>query len=158
VRWGTEALDGLPPHRRRVGMLFQEPALFPHLTAGQNVAFGLRYRGVPRAQEQAEAARWLERVGLAPRAGARVDALSGGERQRVALVRTLAARPRIVLLDEPFSALDRDLRDELGPWVKGLLAEQGVAALWVTHDRDEARRWGDRAWELVEGRCAEAKL
>jgi ABC-type Fe3+/spermidine/putrescine transport system ATPase subunit len=158
VCWAAQRLDGLPPHERRVGLLFQEPALFPHLRAGENVAFGLRYAGVARAEERAEAARWLGLVGLADRAGARVDELSGGQRQRVALVRTLAARPRIVLLDEPFSALDRDLRDELGPKVKALLAEQGVAALWVTHDRDEARRLADALWELRDGVSHEVKL
>jgi thiamine transport system ATP-binding protein len=155
VRWEDETLDGQAPHERRVGMLFQEPALFPHLSVWQNVAFGLRYRGVRRADERKEAEAWLEMVSLAERAGAKADELSGGQRQRVALVRTLAARPRIVLLDEPFSALDRDLRDELGPKVKALMAEQGVAALWVTHDRDEARRWGDRRWRLEAGKAVE---
>ena len=153
VGWGGANLDGLAPHARRVGMLFQEPALFPHLRVWENVAFGLRYRDVPRADERAEALDWLGMVGLEDRPDARVDELSGGQRQRVALVRTLAAQPRVVLLDEPFSALDRDLREELGPRVKKLLAGQGVAALWVTHDRDEARRWADRAWQLRDGVC-----
>jgi len=155
VRWGSEALDALPPHARRIGMLFQEPALFPHLRVWENVAFGMRYRAVdpvPRRAEREEAARWLQMVGLSDRGLARVDELSGGERQRVALARTLAARPRAVLLDEPFSALDRDLRDDLGPRVKRLLAEQGVAALWVTHDREEAFRLGDRVWALRDAR------
>jgi ABC-type Fe3+/spermidine/putrescine transport system ATPase subunit len=156
VRWDAARLDGLPPHARRIGMLFQEPALFPHLRVWQNVAFGLRYRAVPRGEERAEAGRWLAHVGLEEHAAKRIDELSGGQRQRVALVRTLAARPRAVLLDEPFSALDRDLRDELGPWVKGELRAQQVAALWVTHDRDEARRWGDRVWELRDGVCVGA--
>ncbi len=153
VQWAGEALDELPPHRRGVGFLFQESALFPHLNAWRNVAFSLPYRNVPRRQRRAEALRWLDLVGLAGRAEAAVDELSGGQRQRVALARTLAARPRIVLLDEPFSALDRELRDALGPQVKRLLADQGVAALWVTHDRAEAQRWGDRVWQLVEGTC-----
>ncbi|HEX2021498.1 MAG TPA: ABC transporter ATP-binding protein [Candidatus Thermoplasmatota archaeon] len=146
-------LDGIPPHRRGVGLLAQEPALFPHLDAAGNVAFGLRYRGVARADEPAEAARWLRLVRLEGKARSRVDELSGGERQRVALARTLAARPRVVLLDEPFSALDRALRDELGAAVKRLLAEQRVAALWVTHDEEEARRLGDRVWRLADGRA-----
>lgn len=150
---GGEALDGLPPHRRRVGFLFQESALFPHLDVDANVRFGMRYAGVPRAREREAAAEWLALVGLAHKARSPVDELSGGERQRVALARTLAARPRVVLLDEPMSALDRDLRDELGPRVKKLLAEARVAALWVTHDRDEARRLGDRVWEMREGRA-----
>ena len=153
ILWNDEDLAGLPPHRRRVGMMFQEPALFPHLNVWRNVAFGLRYRGIARRDERAEAERWLAVVDLADRATADVDELSGGQRQRVALARTLAAKPRVVLLDEPFSGLDRDLRDELGPRVKGILAAQGVAALWVTHDRDEAMRLGDRVWDLVDGRC-----
>jgi len=150
---GDERLDGLPPHRRRVGMMFQEPALFPHLSVWRNVAFGLRYRGVARGQERTEATRWLDVVEMADRATARVDELSGGQRQRVDLARTLAAQPRIVLLDEPFSGLDRELRDELGPRVKAILAAQRVAALWVTHDRDEAMRLGDAVWDLVDGQC-----
>lgn len=156
VLWDGAPLDGLPPHRRGVGMLFQEPALFPHLDVWRNVAFGLRYRGVPPGRQRAEAVEWLHMVDLAERADARVDQLSGGQRQRVALARTLAARPRVVLLDEPLSALDRPLRESLGPRVRDLLARQGVAALWVTHDEDEARRWGDRVWRLEDGRVAEA--
>ncbi|MCA1813627.1 MAG: ABC transporter ATP-binding protein [Halobacteriales archaeon] len=157
VRWDAQPLDALPPHARRIGMLFQEPALFPHLRVWHNVAFGLRYRGVARRGERDEAHAWLARVGLQEHAAKRVDELSGGQRQRVALVRTLAAQPRAVLLDEPFSALDRPMRDELGPWVRGLMREQRVAALWVTHDRDEARRWGDVVWELRDGACVEVK-
>lgn len=156
IAWDGEALHDQPPHRRRVGMMFQEPALFPHLNAWRNVAFGLRYRGVPRRNQRREADAWLEVVGLRDRAPARVDELSGGQRQRVALARTLAAKPRVVLLDEPFSALDRDLRDELGAKVKQLLAEQGVAALWVTHDEDEAARLADAVYRLVDGRVVPA--
>lgn len=153
VQDGSRGLDGLPPHERSVGMLFQEPALFPHLSVWQNVAFGLRYRGVPAAERRGEAEAWLGRVDVAEKADAAVDELSGGQRQRVALARTLAARPRVVLLDEPLSSLDRDLRDRLGPELKGLLADAGVPALWVTHDEEEAGRLGDRVWRLVDGRC-----
>lgn len=158
VRWNDEPLDDLPPHRRGVGMLFQEPALFPHLRAWQNVSFGLRYRGVARRDERAEAMRWLDLVDLGQKAEARVDELSGGQRQRVSLARTLAAKPRVVLLDEPLSALDRELRDELGPRVRSLLAKQGVAALWVTHDAEEARRLGDHVWRLVDGKATDQPL
>jgi len=152
ITWGSERLDALPAHKRGVGLLFQEAALFPHLTVWRNVAFGLRYRGVARRDERAEALRWLDLVHV-DRADAGVDELSGGQRSRVALARTLAAKPRIVLLDEPFANLDRDLRDELGMQVKRLLAEQQVAALWVTHDLDEARRLADGLWRMVDGRC-----
>lgn len=155
VLWNEQPLDPLPPHKRSVGMLFQEPALFPHLDAWRNISFGLRYAdpASPRKQHREEAMKWLRVVGLEEKVDARVDQLSGGQRQRVALARTLAAKPRIVLLDEPLSALDRELRDELGPRVRDLLREQGVAALWVTHDEDEARRLGDRIWRLVDGRA-----
>ena len=151
-------LDGLPTHRRGVGMLFQEPALFPHLTVAKNVAFGLRYHGTSRAAERKSALEWLEVVGLAPKADARVDELSGGQRQRVALARTLAARPRAVLLDEPLSALDQALREELGERIRTILRREGVPALWVTHDESEARRLGDRAWRLEEGKAVAAGL
>ncbi|MEK6976487.1 MAG: ABC transporter ATP-binding protein [Candidatus Thermoplasmatota archaeon] len=157
------ALDALPPHRRGVGLMAQEPALFPHLDVAGNVAFGLRYRADARGawlgrrkRERAEAQAWLDLVGLGDRASSQVDELSGGQRQRVALARTLAAKPRAVLLDEPLAALDRDLRDDLGLRLKQLLARQGVAALWVTHDEDEARRLGDAAWRLVDGRVVSA--
>ncbi|MEA3144305.1 MAG: iron(III) transport system ATP-binding protein [Thermoplasmata archaeon] len=148
-------LAAVPTHRRRVGMLFQDGALFPHLNVWRNVAFGLS--ATPRRQQRAEALEWLRLVGLEEKADARVDQLSGGQKQRVALARTLAARPRIVLLDEPFGNLDRALRDELGPKVRDLLREQGVVALWVTHDRDEAMRLGDRVWDLVDGKCVPTK-
>lgn len=150
-------LDPLPPHRRGVGMLFQEPPLFPHLKVWQNVAFGLKYRQLPRRDQRAEAERWLALVDLGHKADAHVDELSGGERQRVALARTLAAEPRVVLLDEPLSSLDTELRLSLGRRIKALLADQGVAALWVTHDRDEAVRLGDRVFEMVEGRVRPAQ-
>ena len=148
VAWQGAPLDPLPPHERGVGMLFQEPALFPHLTVWQNVAFAPALTGASRAAQREQADRWLD---LAEKAEVAVDQLSGGQRQRVALARTLAARPRVVLLDEPLNGLDRDLRDELGGRVKRLLAEQEVAALWVTHDRSEAERLGDHTWDLHEG-------
>lgn len=151
VLLGGQRIDTLPAHRRGVGLMFQEPALFPHLDAVGNVAFGLRYAGVAPAARRAEALRWLEVVGLSDRAEAGVDELSGGQRSRVALARTLAARPRAVLLDEPLADLDAELRTDLGRRIKDLLAAQGVPALWVTHDVAEARRLADRAWRLVDG-------
>jgi ABC-type Fe3+/spermidine/putrescine transport system ATPase subunit len=148
-----QALDGVPPHLRHVGLMLQETALFPHLTAVGNVAFGLPYLGIPRRQRRAEALRWLALVGLEGRADSKVDELSGGQRSRVALARTLAARPKAVLLDEPLSGLDAALRVDLGARLKALLAAQGVPALWVTHDEAEARRLADLTWRLVDGRA-----
>lgn len=150
VTWAGESLGA--PHERGVGLLFQEPALFPHLNVWQNVAFGLKYRGVQKAEWRLEAEQWLALVGLADRMDAKTDQLSGGQRQRVALARTLAAKPRAVLLDEPLSALDRAMRDELGDNIAALLRDQGVAAIWVTHDEEEAKRLGDCVERLVDGR------
>lgn len=143
------SLVGAPVHKRRIGLLFQEPALFPHLDVAGNVGFGVK----DRANRADTVCHWLDVVGLADRSADRVDELSGGQRQRVALARTLAAEPRAVLLDEPFSALDRTLRDELGNRVKELLSKAGVPALWVTHDEAEAERLGDHIWELSGGRA-----
>lgn len=156
---GTVLLDrrdvtAVPPHARRIGMLFQEPALFPHLDAAGNVAFALRMQGVGRAERGIEAHAWLARVGLEDVAASDVDSLSGGQRQRLALARTLAARPAAVLLDEPMSALDTALRIELGRAVKGILADAAVPAVWVTHDEDEARRIGDEVRVMRDGRLA----
>lgn len=151
IHLADQNLAGVPTHRRGIGMMMQEPALFPHLDVGANVAFGLRYHDVDDPQE--EALQFLQLVGLDHRADANVDALSGGQRQRVSLARTLAARPRAVLLDEPLSSLDAELREDLGARIKALLAEQGVPALWVTHDASEAERLGDTIWRLHDGRC-----
>lgn len=163
IQWDGEPLDALPPHRRGIGFMFQEPALFPHRDALGNVAFGLRYRRDlrgswlgRRTRERNEAQHWLDLVGLGDRGTASIDELSGGQRQRVALARTLAAKPRAVLLDEPLAALDRELRGDLGRRVKDLLAQQGVPALWVTHDEGEARRLGDAVHRLVDGRVVPA--
>ncbi len=151
ISWDGAPLDARPPHERGVGMVMQEPSLFPHLNVWQNVAFGLRYRNVARPKRCEEAHKFLEMVELDHLAERHVDALSGGQRQRVELARTLAAEPKIVLLDEPLSALDVPLRHKLGPRIATMLADQGVAALWVTHDEKEARRLGDPVWHLSNG-------
>lgn len=150
ISYDGDVLDGRPPHERRIGFMFQEPALFPHLNVEQNVAFGVRYR-LDEVDEATVAADHLELVGLAHRKESRVDELSGGERQRVALARTLAAGPRAVLLDEPLSALDRDLRVNLGDRIRAILRGAGVPVLWVTHDEDEARRVADRVLHMHDG-------
>jgi iron(III) transport system ATP-binding protein len=132
----------VPPERRQVGLVFQDHALFPHLTVAQNVAFGLA--GRPRQVIQATTAEMLRLVGMAGLAGRYPHALSGGERQRVALARALAPCPLLLLLDEPFSSLDADLRGEMRQQVRAILKGQGVTAVFVTHDQEEALYMGDR--------------
>jgi len=140
----------LPTEQRRIGMVFQDYSLFPHLSAAANVGFGLDR--LPRADREAQARAWLDRVGLAPRADAYPHELSGGEQQRVALARALAPKPRAVLLDEPFSGLDPVLRDELREVTLGALRETQTTALFVTHDAEEALLVADRLAILKGGR------
>lgn len=146
----AEARVFLAPHRRKVALVFQSLALFPHLSVWENVAYGLRDR---RSRSRRDAAvGWLERV----RAGALADrvpaTLSGGEAQRVALARALASEPRLLLLDEPFSALNQELRLELGEVLRELLAATRVPVLLVTHDAADARRLASRILSLDAGR------
>jgi thiamine transport system ATP-binding protein len=140
---GTDVTDR-PIHERGIGLVFQEPLLFPHLDARDNVAYGLRRRGRSRAEARAAAADLLAWVGLAGLERRAVTTLSGGQAQRVALARALAPEPAVLLLDEPFSALDADLRERLAAEVAALLRERGTAALHVTHDQREAVAMGDR--------------
>ncbi len=154
VRIGDEAVSKvgctIPAEERRVGMVFQDYALFPHLTAAGNIAFGLDK--LPRAEREAQAVRWLDRVGLKSRANAFPHELSGGEQQRVALARALAPRPRAVLLDEPFSGLDPVQRAELRDASLAALAETRTTTLFVTHDAEEALLVADRLAILKGGR------
>ncbi|MBX9747849.1 MAG: ABC transporter ATP-binding protein [Hyphomonadaceae bacterium] len=140
----------LPTEQRRIGMVFQDYALFPHLNAGANVAFGLDK--LARAERDAQALAWLDRVGLKHRADAFPHELSGGEQQRVALARALAPKPRAVLLDEPFSGLDAVLRAELRDAALATLMEAGTTTLFVTHDAEDALQVADRLAILKGGR------
>jgi thiamine transport system ATP-binding protein len=146
VLWDGADLADVPVHRRGFGLVFQDAMLFPHLDVGANIAYGARGAGA-----QATVERLLALVDLPGFAERRVQTLSGGQAQRVALARALAPGPRLLLLDEPFGALDRDLRDRLGAEVRQLLADLGVAALHVTHDRTEAALVADEVRELVPG-------
>ena len=153
---GQVFLDGkdisdLPPHRRQCGLLFQDFALFPHLSVQDNVAFGLVEQGQRRAVSRAQAVDMLQRFGLGPHIDAKVWQLSGGEQQRVALARALITAPRILLLDEPFSALDAALRETLRAEFQQRIAQTGMAVVWVTHDEAEARSVGARGLRLMEG-------
>ncbi|MBP9905905.1 MAG: ABC transporter ATP-binding protein [Rhodoferax sp.] len=153
---GSVWLDGvditaLPPERRGFSLMFQEFALFPHLNVQDNVAFGLVEQRVPRAHARAQALQMLELFGLAQLAARRVWNLSGGEQQRVALARALITRPRALLLDEPFSALDTERRVALRAEFRNRIRAAGMATLLVTHDEAEARVMADRAVRLEEG-------
>ncbi|HMZ02756.1 MAG TPA: ABC transporter ATP-binding protein, partial [Burkholderiaceae bacterium] len=141
----------LEPERRRIGMVFQDHALFPHLTVAANVAFGLQGHA-PRAQIEARVQEMLETVGLAHTAQRYPHELSGGQQQRVALARALAPAPRLMLLDEPFSSLDVELRERLGAELRQLLKAAGTTALLVTHDQHEAFAIADEIGVMRDGR------
>ncbi|MEL1263827.1 ABC transporter ATP-binding protein [Pseudoxanthomonas putridarboris] len=159
LRAGRIVLDGavlvdtavaMPPERRRVGMMFQDYALFPHLDVAANVAFGLRR--LPRAERDARVREMLELVGLAGSAWAYPHELSGGQQQRVALARALAPRPALLLLDEPFSNLDIHTRERLAEELRVLLKSTGTTVLLVTHDQTEAFAMADRIGVMDGGR------
>lgn len=141
IRWDGRSIVGLPTHRRGFGLMFQGYALFPHMTVAENVGFGSKMarRDDPRAVEASLAA-----VGLTGFADRQIESLSGGERQRVALARTLAPEPELVMLDEPLGALDRNLRQKLVVDTRRVLEEREVTAIVVTHDREEAVALSDR--------------
>ncbi|HEX5737159.1 MAG TPA: ABC transporter ATP-binding protein [Hydrogenophaga sp.] len=153
---GSVCFDGvditrLPPERRGFALMFQDFALFPHLNVVDNVAFGLVEQGVRRAAAREQARTMLQRFGLAERGMARVWTLSGGEQQRVALARALITQPRALLLDEPFSALDATLREQLRSEFRERITEAGMTAILVTHDEQEARAMAQCAWGLRGG-------
>ncbi len=149
---GGRDLGRLPPHRRKVGVVFQNYALFPHLTVSENVAFGLRARGVPKARIAPRVSELLAMVQLGPLAGRPIAQLSGGQQQRVAIARALAVSPDLVLLDEPLSALDRKLRETMQVELRSLLRQLGMTAIFVTHDQEEALALSDRIAVMNTGR------
>jgi molybdate transport system ATP-binding protein len=145
----------VPTERRPIGFVFQDYLLFPHLSALENVAFGLRARGLGRAEARRRAAAWLDRVGLAGHAGARPRALSGGQAQRVALARAMVSEPRLLLLDEPLAALDAATRTEVRRDLRRHLASFAGTRLLVTHDPLEAMALADRLVVLEGGRVTQ---
>ncbi len=156
VAYDEQDLARVPTHRRGFALMFQDGQLFPHQTVAGNVGYALRLRRRPRSETSARVAELLELVGL-PGHGDRMPAtLSGGERQRVALARALAVDPRLLLLDEPLSALDRELRERLAAELRSILVAAGTTALLVTHDQEEAFAVADRMAVMRAGRVVQA--
>ena len=149
---GGADVTRVAPHRRNVGVVFQNYALFPHLTVAENVAFGLRARGRPAAGIPARVSELLSMVQLGHLAGRPTAQLSGGQQQRVAIARALATGPNLLLLDEPLSALDRKLRETMQVELRRLLRQLGVTAIFVTHDQEEALAMSDRIAVMHAGR------
>ncbi len=154
---GSIAIDGremahIPPYRRPVNTVFQNYALFPHLTVGNNIGYGLDVTGCPRSERDRRVAEALELVGLAGYERRMPRQLSGGQQQRVALARAIVNRPRVLLLDEPLSALDRNLRESMQLELKNLQHELGIAFVFVTHDQQEALTMSDRIVVMDQGR------
>jgi thiamine transport system ATP-binding protein len=146
---GTVVIDGTdvtttPTHLRRVGMVFQDEQLFPHRDVASNIAFGLKMAGIAEPERRQSVSELLDLVGLVGFERRRVTDLSGGEAKRVALARSLAPAPKVLLLDEPLTGLDRALHDRLAGEVAAVLRSTGITAVWVTHDRAEAEAVADR--------------
>ena len=148
---GDQEVSGVPTHKRGAVVVFQDLRMFPHMTAVENVAFPLKMQGIPKKERLKIAAEFLKKVHLEGREDQPVSKMSGGQQQRVALARALAAKPKLLLLDEPFSALDENLREEMRILVKQLQQELGVTTVLVTHDRGEALSMSDRVALMFDG-------
>ncbi|MFE9614039.1 ABC transporter ATP-binding protein [Streptomyces sp. NPDC006012] len=153
-----EDVIGVPAHRRGAGMVFQSYSLFPHLTAVENVAFGLRMRGTGKSERLRRSAQLLDLVGLGRLADRFPHQMSGGQQQRVALARALALQPRVLLLDEPLSALDAKVRLSLREEIRRLQQDLGITTLFVTHDQEEALSMADRVAVLRAGRLEQVAV
>lgn len=157
---GQILIDGrdtteLPPEARDIGLVFQDYALFPHMTARDNIAFPLRMRRMPKAQVAEEVDRIMDMVGAGHLGNRRPNEMSGGQQQRIALARALVFRPKLLLLDEPLSALDKNLREHMKAEIKALHRRTGVTVIYVTHDQSEALALSDRIVVMCEGRILE---
>jgi len=152
VRWDGRYITHTPAHLRNFGLMFQDYALFPHLSVAENVAFGLKMKKLPEDKVNHLVAESLNQVNLSSLSRRRVTDLSGGEQQRVALARTLAPRPRLLMFDEPLGALDRTLREQLIAELRLILHNSRVPAIYVTHDQEEAFALADRVLLMQEGK------
>ena len=150
-----ETAEGVPPYKRNVNTVFQDYALFPHMTVGENVAYGLRIKGVPKAEREAKAKDALAMVKLAGYEERRPAQLSGGQRQRVALARALVNGPKVLLLDEPLGALDLKLREQMQEELKALQKKLGITFVFVTHDQGEALSMADRVAIFNDGKIVQ---
>lgn len=153
-----QSINHIPPHQRGFGLMFQEYALFPHRNVAENIAFGLRMRHIPREQIDVRVAEMLTLVGLTGYEQRRVYELSGGERQRVALARSLAPNPPVLMLDEPLGALDRALRERLLDELRDILKQVGVTSIYVTHDQTEAFAIADQLVLMHAGQIEQQGL
>lgn len=153
--FGADDVTALPIEARNVGMVFQSYALFPNMTVAENVAYGLTVRKVANADKRTRVAEMLTMMHITELADRRIDQLSGGQRQRVALARAIAVRPRVLLLDEPLTALDASLRERLRIEINDLLRSLGITAVYVTHDQGEAMAIGDRIVVMNQGKVAQ---
>jgi ABC-type Fe3+/spermidine/putrescine transport system ATPase subunit len=156
IRFDGQTMNYVPSHKRNIGLAFQSHALFPHLNVARNIAFGLEVKGTPKAETQQRVNEMLEMVELADYANRLPAQLSGGQQQRVALARMLATDPRVLLFDEPLSALDRNLRDSLKYSILDLQRRTRKTAIYVTHDQSEAFAISDRIFVMNEGRVEQA--
>ena len=145
----------MPPYKRNVNTVFQDYALFPHMTVGENVAYGLRIKGVPKAEREAKAKDALAMVKLSGYGDRRPSQLSGGQRQRVALARALVNGPKVLLLDEPLGALDLKLREQMQEELKALQKKLGITFVFVTHDQGEALSMADRVAIFNDGKIVQ---
>jgi ABC-type Fe3+/spermidine/putrescine transport system ATPase subunit len=155
IRLGGQDVSGVPPWRRNLGMMFQQYAIFPHMTVEENVAYGLRVRRMSRGEVDERVRRMLALVGLAGMEKKNATLLSGGEQQRVALARALAPEPRMLLLDEPLSALDEKIRRTMQAELKDVHRKTGTTFLYVTHDQEEALTMSDRVAVFNRGSCVQ---
>lgn len=156
VRFAGQALEGVPVHQRGFGFMFQDFALLPHRSVGQNIAFGLRMQRLGRAEIERRTAEMLALVGLPDYARRTIFELSGGERQRVALARSLAPQPRLLMLDEPLGALDRTLRERLTDELRTIIKAVGLTSIYVTHDQVEAFAVADRVLLMDQGQIVQS--